>query len=238
MTESLLLAGIIFVAAIAHGVAGFGQGLIAMPFFAMFIDIKAVIPLSMLNGLSIGSALAFRWRRRLNFTKAAPLVISSLIGTPIGVYFLKTWDEAALRMGLGILLAAFSVYSLSGVRFWGVIGGVWGYVFGFFSGMVGGAFGLNAPVSLIYVTSTDWSVEEKKAVMVTNFVISNAVILCLYFVAGVPMMIPVKYAAICAPTAIVGAMIGASLSDRLKKETVERVIYGLSLVMGMSLIIS
>lgn len=237
MTEYLLIAVIIFFAAFAHGVAGFGQGLIAMPLFAMFIDIKAVIPLSMLNGLSIGSALAFRWRRRLDFTKAAPLVLSSLFGTPIGVYFLKTWDETALRMGLGILLTAFSAYSLSGVRFRSAIGGTWGYVFGFFSGMVGGAFGLNAPVSLIYITSTNWDVEEKKAVMVTNFVISNAVILCLYFVAGVPMLAPVKYAAICAPTAIAGAMIGASFSDRLKKETVERVIYVLVLVMGMSLMI-
>ena len=237
MAEYPLIAVIIFFAAFAHGVAGFGQGLIAMPLFAVFIDIKAVIPLSMLNGLSIGSALAFRWRRRLNFTKAAPLVLSSLIGTPIGVYFLKTWDETALRMGLGILLTAFSVYSLSGVRFRGAIDGVWGYAFGFFSGMVGGAFGLNAPVSLIYITSTGWDVEEKKAVMVTNFVISNAVILCLYFVAGVPMLAPVKYAAICAPSAIVGAMIGASFSDRLKKETVEQVIYVLVLVMGISLII-
>lgn len=236
MAAYLLASAIVFIAAIIHGVAGFGQGLVAMPFLAMFIDVKSVIPLSMLNGLVIGSALAVRWKRHLNFAKAAPLVASSLLGTPIGVYFLKTWDESALRLGLGVLLVAFSVHSLSGVRIHTISRGAWGYVFGFFSGMVGGAFGLNAPVSLIYVTSTDWDVEVKKAVMVTNFVISNVVILILYFLAGVPMMEPAQYAGFCAPLAVVGALVGAAFSERLDKQTVERFIYTLSLVMGLSLV--
>jgi hypothetical protein len=237
LTEYLLAAAVIFIAAAVHGASGFGQGLIAMPILALFIDIKTVIPLSLFNGLVIGATLMLRWRRRLDFSKAWPLITSSVFGVPIGVYFLKTLDGSALKTGLGVLLAAFSLYSLSGVKIGSAMSAGWGYLFGFFSGMVGGAFGLNGPVSLIYVMSAPWTVEEKKAVLVTYFVTSNAMILALYFASGVAMSAPVKFAVAGAPSAIAGAMIGAMFSDRLKKETVERVIYGLVLVMGISLII-
>ena len=237
MTEYLPIAAVIFIAAAAHGASGFGQGLIAMPLLALFIDIKTVIPLSLFNGLVIGLTLLFRWRRRLDFEKAWPLITSSLFGIPIGVYFLKTLDGSALKTGLGFLLVAFSLYSLSGVKIGSAMSAGWGYLFGFLSGMVGGAFGLNGPVSLIYVMSAPWNVEEKKGVLVTYFVTSNAMILTLYFTGGVELTGPAKFAVAGAPTAIAGAMIGAMFSDRLKKETVERVIYGLTLVMGISLMI-
>lgn len=237
LTEYILIAVVIFFAAAVHGSAGFGQGLIAMPILAMLIDIKTVIPLSLFNGLVIGSTLILRWRRKLDFSKAAPLIISSLFGIPIGVYFLKTWDESALKTGLGVLLVAYSLYSLIGVKIRTIMSAGWGYVFGFLSGMVGGAFGLNGPVSLLYVMSAKWEVEEKKAVLATYFVTSNIMILILYFASGAPMTDPAKYAAICAPTAITGAMIGAMFSDRLNKETLERVIHGFVLVMGMTLMV-
>ncbi|MBF0290698.1 MAG: sulfite exporter TauE/SafE family protein [Nitrospinae bacterium] len=237
MTEYLLIAIVIFIAGAVHGSVGFGQGLIAMPLMALFIDIKTVIPLSLFNGLVIGVTLVLRWRRRLDFSKAAPLIISSMFGIPIGVYFLKTWDASALKMGLGVLLASYSLYSLTGVKIKTAMSAGWGYVFGFFSGMVGGAFGLNGPVSLLYVMSAKWAVEEKKVVLVTYFVTSNIMILILYFASGVPMTAPATYAAICAPTAIAGAMIGAMFSDRLNKETLERVIYGLVLIMGITLMV-
>lgn len=237
MTAYLLAAAVIFIAGAVHGSAGFGQGLIAMPILALFLDIKTVIPLSLFNGLMIGVTLMLRWRRGLDFGKAWPLITSSVFGIPIGVYFLKTLDGSALKTGLGVLLALFSLYSLSGVKIGSAMSAGWGYVFGFFSGMVGGAFGLNGPVSLIYVMSAPWKVEEKKAVLVTYFVTSNAMILALYFASGVAMASPAKFAVAGAPTAIAGAMIGAMFSDRLKKETVERVIYGLTLVMGVSLMV-
>lgn len=237
MTEYLLAAAVIFIAGAVHGASGFGQGLIAMPILALFIDIKTVIPLSLFNGLVIGVTLMLRWRRRLDFGKAWPLIASSVFGIPIGVYFLKTWDASALKTGLGVLLVAFSLYSLIGVKIAPAMSAGWGYAFGFFSGMVGGAFGLNGPVSLVYVMSAPWTVEEKKAVLVTYFVTSNAMILALYFASGVAMAGPAKFTVASAPTAIAGAMIGAMFSDRLKKETVERVIYGLVLVMGFSLMV-
>lgn len=237
MTDYLVIAAVMFIAGAVHGASGFGQGLIAMPVLALFIDIKTVIPLSLCNGLVIGSALLLRWRRKLDFGKAWPLITSSLFGIPIGVYFLKTWDASALKTGLGALLVTFSLYSLSGVKIAPAMSAGWGYLFGFFSGMVGGAFGLNGPVSLIYVMSAPWKVEEKKAVLATYFVTSNAIILTLYFAGGVAMADPAKFAVAGAPTAIAGALIGAMFSDRLKKETLERVIYGLVLVMGLSLIV-
>lgn len=237
MTEYLLAAAVIFIAGAVHGSAGFGQGLIAMPLLALFLDIKTVIPLSLFNGLVIGATLMLRWRRRLDFSKAAPLIISSLFGIPIGVYFLKTLDGPALKTALAILLVAFSLYSLNGAKTGPAMSAGWGYVFGFFSGMAGGAFGLNGPVSLIYVMSAPWKVEEKKAVLVTYFVTSNVMILALYFASGVAMAAPAGYAAVGAPAAIAGAMIGAMFSDRLDKETLERAIYGLALVMGISLVV-
>ena len=225
------------IAGFVHGASGFGQGLVAMPLLALFVDIKTVIPLSLFNGLVIGVTLILRWRRRLDFKKAWPLITSAVFGIPIGVYFLKTWDASALKTGLGVLLSAFSLYSLSGAKIGAAMRAGWGYLFGFFSGMVGGAFGLNGPVSLIYVMSTAWKLEEKKVALVTYFVTSNAIILTLYLAGGVAMADPARYALAGAPTAIAGAMAGAMFSDRLTKETVERAVYGMVLVMGLSLLV-
>ncbi|MBI4665809.1 MAG: sulfite exporter TauE/SafE family protein [Nitrospinae bacterium] len=232
MSEYWLLPLIAFASAFTQGSAGFGHALIAIPLFAMLIDVKTAIPLSLLNGILINLTLMFRWHERLDFKKSRPLFTGAVFGIPIGVYFLKSLDPSMIKMGLGSFLIAFAIFSLMVAEIKLRMGARLAYLFGFFSGILGGAFGLNGPISVFFVTTQPWEIDQKKGVLVTYFVVSNIMVITFYALSGLATLAALKWFAICAPFLVAGSLSGSATSDNVHKDTVKRFMYFLIIVMG------
>ena len=62
-----ILAGIIFFfAGLLQGLTGFGSALLAIPLLSLLMDIKAAVPLCMLNGLVLTCYLSLHLRTHLD----------------------------------------------------------------------------------------------------------------------------------------------------------------------------
>ena len=128
---------IIFMAGLTQGLSGFGSVLLSIPLLAIFLDIKTVIPLTALIGLSMSLVLLFHLRPYLDWKKIYPLLIAAIPGIPLGVIFLKKLDKTVILCVLGIILVAYSLYSLLSRSGEKRISGHWAYVFGFLAGCLG-----------------------------------------------------------------------------------------------------
>jgi len=89
MPTYLPLCLVVFFAGFIHGFSGFGSILLSLPLLAIFLDIKAVIPLVALYGLAITVLLLLQLWRHLAVTRLYPLLAGALPGVPIGVFFLN-----------------------------------------------------------------------------------------------------------------------------------------------------
>ena len=145
MQTYLLICLIVFFAGFTQGFSGFGAILLSLPLLAIFLNIKIVIPLTALFGLTMTAILLIQLWRHLEWKKVYPLLISALPGVPVGVLFLKKMDTGIIQLALGIILISYSVYSLvfklrhRGIR------GAWVYIFGFLGGVLGGAMSASCP---------------------------------------------------------------------------------------------
>jgi uncharacterized membrane protein YfcA len=112
MNTELLIPLIIFCGSLIYGTFGFGDALFAMPFLAAIIGIKTATPLMTLNGTTLAFLLFLKHYKAIDWKAARKLIVASVCGIPIGIYFLKNGNESVAKIILGIIIIGVSVYNL------------------------------------------------------------------------------------------------------------------------------
>ena len=72
-----------------RAVFGFGDALIAMPLLAIVLGLKTATPLVALVSFTIAVVMLFSTWRNLKVGSASRLIISTLVGIPVGILLLK-----------------------------------------------------------------------------------------------------------------------------------------------------
>ncbi len=232
-----LLAGFIFLGAgFIQGLTGFGSALVAIPLLALIIDIKAAVPLCILNGLIITIYLAVQLRRYLDRRKILPLVLGSIPGVFVGATLLKRVDSDVIRTGIGLLLISYSLYNLLARPRPLNPARIWGYIAGFLTGAIGAAFSAGGPPTIVYTTLTDWKKEEIKATLSGFFVLNGILTALVHVLTGVSTVTTAGYFAVTAPFVLVGTVLGSRVTGKIDRRTYLRIIYGFLIVMGVMLV--
>jgi len=119
MTELFAIAFlIIFTSMLIRTVAGFGSALIAIPLLSILFGAKYAIPFIFLYECPIDIMILGRdcLKVRVEARQAWPLLVSGLIGIPLGTEVLIRSDEELLKIVIGISLTIFSVLLLWNVN--------------------------------------------------------------------------------------------------------------------------
>ncbi|MGB8992237.1 MAG: sulfite exporter TauE/SafE family protein [Desulfobaccales bacterium] len=173
MYEYFLLCLIIAFAGFTQGFSGFGAVLVSLPCLTLLLPIKTVVPLVNLMSCCINLILIIQLRRHLQWPKILPLLLASLPGIPLGVYFLKTVAPWKLELLLGAVLISFPFYSRYTRTSARSLHQGWAYLAGFCSGCLGGSLGTNGPPIIIYTALQPWDKDEMKATLVGFFFIAH-----------------------------------------------------------------
>ena len=236
---TFILISIIFLAAgFIQGLSGFGSALLAMPLLTMSIDVKLAVPLCMLNSLIITSYLSFQLRKYIEKKKVLPLLIGSLPGTFLGVYFLKNMDSEIIKLLLGILIISYSIYSLALSPAPKKFHNAWSYLAGFCTGFIGSAFSAGGPPAIIYTTLTGWSKDHIKATLSGFFFASSIITVIVYAVNGLTTVKVVEYFSASALFVIIGVTLGSRLYDRIDRRVYIRSILVVLIMLGILMTVS
>ena len=105
--EPLTIAVMIFFIAAIFSMLGLGGGIVYVPlFYWLGIDMLIAIPTALLlNAITSSSAAIMYLRKRMvDLSTAAPFIISSTIGAPVGAYFTKFTTVETLLWAFSVVL--------------------------------------------------------------------------------------------------------------------------------------
>jgi uncharacterized membrane protein YfcA len=227
---------IVFFAGFTQGLSGFGSVLLALPLLAIFLDIKTVVPLAALQGMSVTIVLLVQLRTHLEFKKIYPLLVGAALGIPVGVFFLKRLNRDMILWTLGIFLIAYSLYSLFFKSSRGRIRERWACLFGFFGGCLGAAFGPSGPAVIVYTSLQAWNKDEIKATLQGFFVVSGLMIVCAHAISGVTTLPVLRFYGVSLPALILGTYVGSYFYGMIGEQWYRRVMFILLAFLGAFMI--
>jgi uncharacterized protein len=154
-----------FLGGFVSGFSGFAMGIVVSGIWLHIITPIQTAALIAGYGLLTQGYGTLKLRHALNWRNIWPLVLGTAIGIPIGVRLLTYTNPAYLRLGVGILLMLYAIYSLVRPAFKPMkIGVVADIVIGFFNGLLGGLTGLGGVISTISCQLRGWSKDMQRAV--------------------------------------------------------------------------
>jgi len=183
-TQTLAVLVVLFASTFVRATFGFGDALLAMPLLAMLLGLRAATPLvALVAGVIAVSLLVAHWRE-VQYRSAWRLVLSSALGIPLGLVFLKGVHETATTLLLGAGILAYAVYGLLGPRTLALKSERAAFPFGLLAGILGGAYNANGPAVVIYGTLRRWPPATFRATLQGYFLLTNALIMGGHFAAG------------------------------------------------------
>ena len=111
--DIVAVCALVIVSALVYGMFGFGYALIAIAVLPMFLSVKVVIPMIVIQSPIFTGTMLYGLRRHLDIRAALPLVGGLIMGLPIGVYLLRILSEESLRKFLGIVIILHAIFSFN-----------------------------------------------------------------------------------------------------------------------------
>lgn len=209
--------GVIFIATLIRSSLGFGEALISVPLLAMRIPITIAAPLAVLISVVVAAVVVVQDWRRVELRSASGLILSSLPGIPIGVLLLARGNEHVVKSLLGLIIVAFSIYSLARktTRLPGKDHHGWLMACGFFSGVLGGAYGMNGPPLAIYGALRGWSPQHFRATLQGYFLPVSLIGLASYASIGLWNAAITRYFLLSLPAVAVAILLGRAINQRM-----------------------
>jgi len=233
--DYILLALIILLASGVQGLSGFGFALVSMSLLPLFFPITFVTPLVAILAALVTFYVFLTLRTHFDIKKLTPLLIGALVGVPLGVFGLVHLNEVLIIRTFAVFLFLYALYSLVGREPSFSLARGWGYLFGFVSGCLGGAYNTSGPPAIIYTSLKDWNKNEATITLQSYFMVTAVLIIIMHSVNGLVTVEVLKCVGIIIPFSLVGVIIGTYFFSRIKQETFKRIVFSLLLLVSAAL---
>ena len=237
MLTWLLGAVVVLAAHFVFGLAGFGNGLVAMAFLPYIMPPATAVVLMTVYAAVFAVVLFVPLRRDVMPRAIAGLVLGSLIGTPAGVWILAVAPASVLDRLIGAMLVAVVALEFAGKMPRRLEGRGWGLGAGVLSGLIGGAVGLPGPPVVVFAATQGWSPRAFKANLQAFFIVNQGVILIGYWMAGLLTAEVTRLTAVYLGPALIGLSIGVALFNHVDPVRFRRIVFALLLVSGAMLLV-
>jgi uncharacterized membrane protein YfcA len=237
LTVTLLTLAILFVSTLTRSTFGFGDALIAMPLLSLIIGVQTATPLVAFVAPTIALTIVWSNWRSINLNATWRLIISSLIGIPVGVLVLKTAPEEIVKSFLGLAIILVSLYNLVKPRLMTLTQQKWAYLFGFVAGVLGGAYNTNGPPVVIYGALNRWPPERFRATLQGYFLPTGLFILVGHGLGGLWTAQVLRLYALALPVVLIAILLGGKLNRRIPPGRFEKFIYMTLVGLGLLLLV-
>jgi uncharacterized membrane protein YfcA len=231
---ALIVAG----AYVIFGLTGFGSTVIAVPLLALILPLKFAVPLMMLLDLVATLVLGARLRKGIRFDEVAWLVPFILAGMALGLTLLIEVAEDSLLVGLGVFVLLYAAYGLMRRGVPVSLGRPWSVPIGLAGGALAALFGIGGVLFAIYFTGRIRDKNELRATNASMIMFSALVRVALFGATGMlaqDALLPCTI--LLVPAMLDGFYAGNRLHAVIAAASVVRVVYGVLVVAGISLLV-
>lgn len=226
-TLTLYILAVIFIATLVRSTFGFGESLVAVPLLMLIIPAAVAVPLAVMISIFVAAVVVVQDRKQVHFHSAKWLIVFAALGIPVGLVLLIYGNENIIQSILGILLILYAVYSLYAKTSFHLKtdNKALLFVFGFLSGVLGGAYGLNGPPLVMYGNMRRWPAEQFRATLQAYFLPAGIIGMIGYAYKGLWTWQVTWYFLICLPVVIPAIFLGRYFNRRFKDGAFLKYVY-------------
>jgi len=227
-----------FLDGLTNGLDGFVLGLVVSGIWLHVITrIQAAILITSYGGFTQGYG-TWKLRHALSWRKVAPFIIGGTVDVPVGAMLLSSINPDYMRIGIGVLLVLYSVYSLARPVFKPVQSSDPADVgIGFLNGLLGGLTGLAGIIVTVCCQLQGWPKDVQRAVFQPVLFVALAMNAVSLAVAGAATAETIKLFLFGLPFLLAGTWSGLKLYGKLDDAAFRKIILLLLLLSGLTLIV-
>ena len=228
---------IVFLAILIQAVSGSGLALVAMPLLVGLLEPVEAATLVALLALTTQILMLMRYHHTVQLRVIWRLLVGSLVGIPIGIFALSALDKHIILTMLGITLISYSLYSLFVTTVPELKNPRYGYLFGFLSGLLGGAYNTSGPPAVIYGMSQHWEPAEYKGNLQAALMANSIIVTVAHMLSGHVTPTILNYYAVAFPVILVAIVIGFSLDKVFNAVTFKRLVIAVLITIGVKMLL-
>lgn len=230
---------VVLLATLIRSSFGFGEALVAVPLLALRIPVNVAAPVAVLLSITIAAVVVAQDWRKIHMRSAGWLIAPTFFGIPLGILLLTSSHQDAVKIVLASVIIGFSAWSLLGKnppqlqqdsRSWLLS-------CGFLAGILGGAYGMNAPPLVVYGAMRGWSPQHFRATLQGYFLPASAASMAGYWFSGLWKPEVTHYYLISLPVALPAIFAGRWINHRLRGDSFLQYVHVGLVVVGVVLLI-
>ena len=213
MTDLVVIAVAMVIAAGIQVTMGFGFALVAIPIVAVVEDPKVAVVLITAVGVPITLWNTYRWRRHLRVREMLTVAGASLVGMPLGALVLTRAPDRALTLAIGIVVLVLTAWLWRGLRL--PPGPRTEISAGVTSGALATSTGTNGPPLVIAFQATGMERDEFRATLAGCFLVQGVVAFTIFAANGLVTDEVGRALVVAMPAVVAGTLMGERWSGRL-----------------------
>lgn len=225
-----------------NGLSGTGTALFALGFYLSVLEPVTAVAIVALMAFLAGIQGLWLVRDEI-LTQPARLirfVLPGLLGVPIGLLVLEQIDASLLRIVIAALLILYGAYfsCRTALPAFARKTPVIDVMIGAIGGVLGGAASVSGAIPSMWLSLRPWPKSETRAVLQPFNMSILGTTVCLLFVKGAYDQTALTALAITLPVGLLAAQVGIAVFKRLSDTQFRRLLIGLTLLMGIGLMLS
>ena len=236
---TIVFIGTIFsVAAVLHGLCGFGFSMLSVGLLSLLIGPKTAIPLDIVAASANCFYLAWLLRKEIILRETLLIIIISILFVPLGTFYLSKFNSTIIIRSLGTIILLVSLISVLKKEHSKIFSSKYfKYIAGALSGLLGGAFNIPGPPLVLYSYNSHWPLRNAMANLQLIFSVMTIVIVLSFSSADLFNLKIVTMGAAYIPLVAIFTFIGLRISKRLELKHLSIVINVFLLCLGATLLI-
>jgi len=243
MHELVLIGVLMLFGSVLQGVAGFGFTLFSLPLLlAGGLGLVEAVTLCILGSTTQKIVAVYHLRSDVDWRVLIPMIVAGIAALPLGVYLMREISflkSSLIRQIVGALILLSLAFQWFGkIRTRNALAKGWGYLAGFFGGLLTGLANIGGPPIVLWILAHRWS-NEKMRVMALAFLLGlvpfQAVMLLSVF--GKPILHAAGKGLVLIPVLLLGVWLGLRLGAKLRSKHVRLLMQLLLLIISLNAIL-
>lgn len=226
-----------FLGGAAAGAAGFGMGMVALPFMLLVLDpVTAVLALNTTQILLFLMILRGT-RSQVQTGEAKPMALLGLAGAIVGVFALTATAEAAIRLTAVSVILVLSVITAAARTHSFRVPSRVGPPLGFAAAFLLGAMAIGGPIMAIYALGRGWAKDSVRGTLALYFLAVTGALTVGYAVADLYSAERWVFIGIAQGPVLVGALLGTRLAHVMSDHTFRKSVLALIIASSLAVLV-
>lgn len=226
-TATVFIAAAAALAGVSRGFSGFGGALIFMPIASALVGPTVAVPAFLVCDAIMAAPLIPKAVKSADWIDVRPILAGSVIGLPIGNWFLTHADPTIVRWSISAAIILALIVLASGWRFSSAPGLETRLGVGLTSGLLAGLASIGGPPVIVYWLSATPNVVQMRNNLLAFFACTSVLALILFTWRGLLTPQVLWLVLVCAPGYGLGIWLGTRLFPHASPETYRRLAYGM-----------